>query len=140
MLGIPSLSASSSQASPMPSPSASSCPELGVLGQLSLLKLEQSYKFCLIRKNSHVSELPAFFLLAWQILIRPSIKINVGPTYFSRPGPSYLTLANVILEPWWFEAFCIFITNCSIGTNTWPVGAPYFLVANISFDTFSASE
>ena len=36
VLGMPSLSASSSQASPIPSPSASSCPEFGVLGQLSL--------------------------------------------------------------------------------------------------------
>ena len=36
VLGMPSLSTSSSQASPIPSPSASSCPEFGVLGQLSL--------------------------------------------------------------------------------------------------------
>lgn len=52
MFGIPSPSASSSQASPIPSLSASSCPELGTVRQLSWGEIQYNMKLYSVSETS----------------------------------------------------------------------------------------
>lgn len=116
---IPSLSSSLSQASPWPSLSKSSCPELGRLGQLSWKSKKKFRGFTNTVATSHKKWNPLKYLLAvisgvgttHEVVIGPSVQVRVfstDETISSVAGPA-LTLVHGVTEVVDVDAFGIFV-------------------------------
>ena len=61
---------------------------------------------------------------------KPSVKINIWSTNFSRTGPSNFTFAKVVFQAWGFDTICFFITNCAVWANSWAIWTSNFLISN----------
>lgn len=125
---IPSLSSSLSQASPWPSLSKSSCPELGRLGQLSWNNSEKFRCFtgstCVDSLHNGLHQMrwqiSAEYLLAVISGVRTTHKVLIGPTiqvrvFSTNEAISSITSPTLTLVHWVIEvadvhAFSIFVT------------------------------
>jgi hypothetical protein len=110
VFGTPSLSASSSQTSPIPSWSASSCPELGTLMQLSCTaKIGKSDAYYqILSKARHVffhfrnnfdaqrTNLFTTRVVARKIDVGPSVQIQIWSAYFAVSRPTHNALKRRI--------------------------------------------
>lgn len=96
----PSLSASSSQASPVPSPSASSCPEFGTNRQLSWKQAQG----CGLRPGgtSRITGayLFAVLVLARELLVGIRVDVRVLPALVAVPRPADAALARQPKPQW----------------------------------------